>query len=86
MAMTDTAHCCIPQKYQLVSELVKKSVCTWMQAASIIKEPMTLIMWDHRHQRWFPKKSQRSLGIASLAMASLLEEWKNSRVSKYLRV
>lgn len=33
-----------------------------------------------------PKKSQRSLGIASLAMASLLEEWKNSRVSKYLRV
>lgn len=55
MAMTDTAHCCIPQKYQLVSELVKKSVCTWMQAASIIKEPMTLIMWDHRHQRWFPK-------------------------------
>lgn len=25
-------------------------VCMWMQAVNILKELMTLIIWDHRHQ------------------------------------
>lgn len=36
----------------------KQCVCMWMQAVDAFKELITLITWDHRPKRQFPKNPE----------------------------